>query len=476
MILLIIALIVECIALVIDLLVPPGYADWLLYILPLLIVLPSNRREYLFSVAAFASLLLILRTIIYPLEPGGLPINLSRRVAGFVALWILTFVLAGRIKSYRAVQESAILDEAVFSSITDGLVLAEPDGTIVRINPAASRIAGLKSEQEGLGKISKLYTEWMIFDRDDYLLPIEFWPFSRSLRGERFEQYICKVEKENAGGSWYGSFSGAPVLNKYGQLRLAVTTFRDVTDIILAQQRLNGLNKELEHKASDLEISNRELEAFSYSVSHDLRSPLNSILGFSDLLLQFYSSTLDEKARDFLSRITRSAKDMAQLIDDLLSLSRAGHQELNRHETDLGEIASDIIKELRHSKPERVINISIQDHINANVDPGLFKIALSNLLRNSWKFTKKQPLSRIEFGTTIIDKENVYFIRDNGAGFDMKFVGRLFQPFNRLHGDPEFKGTGIGLTIVQRIITRHGGRIWGEGKVGEGATFYFTIE
>jgi signal transduction histidine kinase len=173
------------------------------------------------------------------------------------------------------------------------------------------------------------------------------------IRGERFEQYVCKVEKENAGGSWYGSFSGAPVFNKGGQLRLAVTTFRDVTYIILAEQRLGGLNQELENKASDLETSNRELEAFSYSVSHDLRTPLNSILGFSDLLLQDYGSTLDEEARDFLSRITRSVKDMAQLIDDLLSLSRAGHQELNRHETDLGKIASDIIEELHHSKPNR---------------------------------------------------------------------------------------------------------------------------
>jgi signal transduction histidine kinase len=475
MIYLIIAILLELIAAIADFLIPPGYADWLLYILPLVIVIPSNRQGYLTIVAILGSVLLILRSIIFPLELGNPPIDISRRIAGLAALWIMTFLLSGRIRAYTRIHKSAALNEAVLTSMTDGLVLASPEGEIIQINPAAMRIAGLIIKQEGLGKISHLYTEWNLYDLDGNILPVEKWPFSLSLRGEQYEGYICKVERKSVSKIWYGSFSGAPVLYKNGQLQSALTTFRDVTDIINAERRLRSLNEELAHKAADLETANHELEAFSYSASHDLRAPLNSILGFSNILMEDYGPELDKQANEFLSRISNSARDMAQLIDDLLSLSRASHQELKKQEINLSDIAQSIITDLKRTEPDHDVSVNIQKDIMANADPGLLRIALSNLLRNAWKFTKKTSHPQISFGFSTTNAVTVYFIRDNGAGFDMQYANRLFQPFKRLHTDLDYKGTGIGLSIVHRIITRHGGKIWAEGKVGKGATFYFTL-
>jgi DNA-binding response OmpR family regulator len=225
----------------------------------------------------------------------------------------------------------------------------------------------------------------------------------------------------------------------------------------------------------ELERKNKELEAFSYSVSHDLRAPLRSIDGFSKALLDHWANALDPKSKDYLGRVRASAQRMGELIDDLLELSRVGRAELRRGHTNLSEIARTVAAELRKRDPDRQIEIEIQDGLVADADRRLMHIVFENLLGNGWKFTVKAEQPRIEVGSSRTDDGIVYFVRDNGAGFDMTYAEKLFRPFQRLHSTADYPGTGIGLATVQRIVDRHGGRVSSEGMVGRGATFYFTL-
>ena len=225
----------------------------------------------------------------------------------------------------------------------------------------------------------------------------------------------------------------------------------------------------------ELERKNRELEAFSYSVSHDLRAPLRAVDGFSKALLDDCADILDPKAKGYLERVRAAAQRMGELIDDLLELSRVGRAELRRDQTSLSEIAESVAVELRKRDPDRQVDIHIHEDLTANVDRRLMRIVLENLIGNGWKFTARAPAARIECGSERRADGTVYFVRDNGAGFDMSYVEKLFRPFQRLHSSDEFPGTGIGLATVHRIVDRHGGRVWAEGTVGGGATFYLTL-
>lgn len=244
-------------------------------------------------------------------------------------------------------------------------------------------------------------------------------------------------------------------------------------------QEAQNLNMELEKRVasrtSDLETINKEMESFSYSVSHDLRAPLRSIDGFSNLILKKYSDQLEETAKDYFMRVIHACRQMGQLIDDLLKLSQITRIEMNMEITDLSEMATGIANELQASQPERKATFIIQPGIIANIDRNLMEIALHNLFDNSWKYSRNQSVTKIEFGIETRDNKMVYYICDNGVGFDMKYLDKLFGAFQRLHGQTEFEGTGIGLATVQRIIRRHGGNIWAEAEVGHGATFYFTL-
>ncbi|MQA29592.1 MAG: response regulator [Luteitalea sp.] len=223
----------------------------------------------------------------------------------------------------------------------------------------------------------------------------------------------------------------------------------------------------------ELERKNKELEAFSYSVSHDLRAPLRSIDGFSKALLEDCAEQLNPRAQDYLRRVRAAAQRMGELIDDLLELSRVGRADLRRRHTSLSEIAHSVAGELRKSDPGRQVEIEVRDALTADADKRLMRVVLENLIGNSWKFTVNVPDARIEFGSD--PDGNEFYVRDNGAGFDMAYADKLFRPFQRLHSDAAFPGTGIGLATVHRIVDRHGGRIWAEGAVGAGATFYFTV-
>src|SRR5438105_7498104 len=238
---------------------------------------------------------------------------------------------------------------------------------------------------------------------------------------------------------------------------------------------LQERNESLRRNAAELLAANTELDAFAYSVSHDLRAPLRSIDGFSQVLLEDYGAQLDESGRDSLQRVRAASQRMATLIDDLLKLARVTRSEMRTELVDLSKIARDIATELHRSTPERQVDVTIAQGLEARGDVRLLRVALENLLRNSWKYTAKQPRPRIEFATVEGNGERVFMVRDNGAGFDMQYADKLFGVFQRLHSADEFEGTGVGLATVRRIITRHGGRIWAEGAVDRGATFYFTL-
>jgi len=225
----------------------------------------------------------------------------------------------------------------------------------------------------------------------------------------------------------------------------------------------------------ELERKNRELESFSYSVSHDLRAPLRSIDGFSQALLEDYSHILDETGQDYLRRVRTASGRMSELIDDLLQLSRVSRAEIRRQPVALSALARSIAEDLQRQHPRPTADIIVHEGMTADADPGLMKIVLENLLGNAWKFTGKVPHPRIEAGVTWSAGAETFFVRDNGAGFDMSHAGKLFRPFQRLHSEQEFTGTGIGLVTIQRIVERHGGRIWVEAAPNQGATFFFTL-
>jgi signal transduction histidine kinase len=225
----------------------------------------------------------------------------------------------------------------------------------------------------------------------------------------------------------------------------------------------------------DLEYKNRELESFSYAVSHDLRAPLRRIESYAGAVVETQCDRLDETGKLFLKRIGETSRQMSQLIDDVLHLARVTRAEVNIHEVDLSALTTAILGRFREVEPERQVDCVVRPGIIVSGDGRLLRIALENLLSNAWKFTARRERARIEFGTRVEEGETVYFVRDDGAGFDMEYVSRLFGPFQRLHLTTEFPGTGIGLATVQRIVHRHGGRVWAEGAVDRGATFSFTL-
>jgi len=264
------------------------------------------------------------------------------------------------------------------------------------------------------------------------------------------------------------STTKVPLTDQTGEIIGTFGISRDITDRKRSEVALQKAKLELE-------AANKELEAFSYSVSHDLRSPLRSIDGFSQALLEDYGELLPPEGRNFLERVRSSAQRMAELIDDLLNLSKVTRASMKSVSVDLSQLAQGIVAELQRTQPERRVNFNIAPNLKARGDPNLIQVVLENLLNNAWKFTAKREQAEIEFGSKLENDETVYFVRDNGAGFEMAYAGKLFGAFQRLHAMTEFSGTGIGLATVQRVIHRHGGRIWAEGAVDQGATFFFTL-
>jgi len=254
---------------------------------------------------------------------------------------------------------------------------------------------------------------------------------------------------------------------------------REVEQRKRAQEEIRALNEDLERRVAlrteQLEAANRELSSFAYSVSHDLRAPLRAIDGFSRILLEDYGRQLDPEGRDHLQRVSQAACRMGELIDDLLSLSRMTRAELRHDRVNLSDCAEAILEELRARDPHREVSCSVEADIVVDGDATLLRAVMENLIGNAWKFTVRSPRGRLEFGRLAHSDAPVFYVRDNGVGFDMRYADKLFGPFQRLHAASEFEGHGIGLATVQRILHRHGGRIWAEAEVGRGATFFFTL-
>lgn len=405
-----------------------------------------------------------------------------------------------------ALRESESKFRQIFETTRIGISLHNAKGQFLSGNPAILNLLGYTQEEYTCLTIKDIsYPE----DIQRELLPFqELWEGKReSYTTEKrnlhkngqiiWGQLTCTIVKDKEGNPQYsiGMFENIDgrkqaeekILADQAELqRLLISTEQSrrallsmVEDQKTAEEKIRQLNAELELRVRDrtaqLESANRELEAFSYSVSHDLRAPLRALDGFSSILLSDYAKVLDVQGQHYLERIQEASRRMGQLINDLLSLSRVTRTEFTRQQVNLSQVAEEVLNELKTQEPEREVNIKITKNLIVQGDIQLLKIALGNLMSNAYKFTNLQKKAKITFGKIEQSGEQVYFVRDNGAGFDMAYASKLFTPFQRLHGIKEFPGTGIGLVIVQRIINRHGGRIWPEAKLNEGATFYFTL-
>jgi PAS domain S-box-containing protein len=412
----------------------------------------------------------------------------SRSLAGLSGLAILTLLTGAtiaferdtrkRVRVEEALRDSELQFRQVFEESPSGILLIEEDWRVRGANPAFCRLVG-RTEEE-LRQLTLPSTA-----AHDGLLNSMFKTGSIPAGGQtrlRAEQeYVTK-----SGGKAWVNVHATRLCNSRGGVVCNIALFEDITARKKADQEILALNESLELRVASrtaetvesnqkLASANKELEAFAYSVSHDLRAPLRSLDSFSQIILDEYSEKLDEEGVKYLWRIRGGAQRMGQLIEDLLNLSRVSRGLLERGAVDLSSMASTIVNELRDQEPQRVVNVEIAPDIQANCDARLMRVVLNNLIGNAWKFTGKREKACLEFGYKREESGAVYSVRDNGAGFDMAYVSQLFAPFQRLHQATEFAGTRIGLATVQRIVHRHGGRIWAESSVDRGATFYFTL-
>ncbi len=379
-------------------------------------------------------------------------------------------------RSFEALRESEHLVRLLMDSTAEAIYGVDTDGRCTFANPACLRMLGYADIYDLLGQNMH---ELVHHTRPD---------------GSHYAERDCHIYRAFRLGHgthrddevlWRRDGSSFPVeywshpIEKDGETLGAVVTFLDISQRKQAEQELEKYREHLEElvqeRTTELARINRELEAFSYSVSHDLRAPLRSIDGFSFALLEDYGEQLDEQGRQYLQRVRKSSQRMAELIDDLLLLSRVTRSDFVRQRLSLSELAQQAVERLQLNDPQRELEVVIETGIEAEGDRRLLAILFDNLIGNAWKYTGRTARPRIRFGTRPGEGAPVYFVEDNGAGFDMRYADKLFSAFQRLHGD-EFEGSGIGLATARRIVERHGGRIWAMGEPGRGATFLFTLE
>jgi PAS domain S-box-containing protein len=407
---------------------------------------------------------------ILPIDYASSPIEIDGEVVGAVVAFN---DITERKQAEEALRDAHALLEKIFSSLDEALFLVEASTrTIITCNPAVARVFGY-SPHEVLGRNTAF-----LYPSDE-----RYAAFGDELKDALDAHGVHHAElqmRRKDGSLFIAEATVSAIVNEAGQRDRVVSVWRDITERKQAEEAIKNLNAELEQRViertAQLEATNHELETFSYSVSHDLRAPLRSLDGFSQALLEDYAERLDAEGQDYLQRIRGATKRMAELIDALLALSRVTRAELQRDAVNLSSMARAIAAELQRQEPGRPVEWIIADGLVAKGDARLLRVVLENLLGNAWKFTAKTSVPRIEFGRLSQDDgTEAFFVSDNGAGFDMAYADKLFGAFQRLHRAGEFQGTGIGLATVQRIILRHGGRVWARGSVDEGATFYFAL-
>jgi len=376
-----------------------------------------------------------------------------------------------RRRAEQALAKSKAEFEAMFNSIPDAVLFVDTQRRIVMSNPAVLPMFGYRPE-ELIGKP----TEMLYVNKADYLDQGQ----RRYRTGPGSETNAYEIQYKRKDGSVFWSESlGTQVKNSEGEVIGFIGLFRDITARKKTEEELLKYREHLEELVTErtiaLENSYQELESYSYSIAHDLRSPLRSISGFSQILLEDSNDKLEPAAQEHLQRIIRSAGHMAQLIDDILELSRVSRSGMHITEVNLSDICQEISKTLHESSPQRQVEWKISPDVKVRADYHLMYLVVSNLLANAWKFTQRKSPAVIEFGAREQHGEQIYYVRDNGVGFDMKYSDKIFGLFQRLHHSDDYEGTGVGLATVQRIITRHNGWIKVEGVMGEGATVYFSI-
>ena len=365
----------------------------------------------------------------------------------------------------RATQERF---RAVAETANDAIISANSSGDITYFNPSAERMFGYTADAIQNQPLSQLMPE-----RFHAAHHHGFERFINTRQSRLMGSSVELIGKKTDGSEFPLELSLSSW--QIGGTLYVTGILRDITERKSGEQEILALNARLARRATELETVNREIEAFSYSVSHDLRAPLRAINGFCNALSEDYASQLDAQGQHYLNRVRSASHRMGELIDDLLQLSRLTRDKFKFEPVNLSSLAQTVEAELRQTEPGRHVEFSIMPDMEGWGDAHMLRIVLDNLLGNAWKFTTKNPMAYLQFSSQQRDGETVYCVRDNGVGFDMAYADKLFGVFQRLHGVNEFPGTGVGLATVQRIIHRHGGRIWAEAEIDHGAAFYFTL-
>ena len=403
--------------------------------------------------------------------------GLSIIAAGLIALvaftlWRLSHTARHLRQAVNSLEESEVRFRQLAETIREVFWLTDAKThQVIYASPAFEQLWGKPLRQ--------LYAdamEWVKSIHPDDRARVSESFEKQAFQGMWLEEY--RVVRPDGSKRWIRD-RGFPVHDASGNVIRVAGIAEDVTEQRVAQAELQRHREHLEdlveERTSALQALNRELEAFSYSVSHDLRAPLRAIDGFSQALLEDYGERLDETALDYLKRVRAAAQRMGELIDDLLQLSRVTRAEMKSGPVDISALAQEVVATVRGHEPGRAVEVTVAPGLRAQGDAPLLRIALENLLGNAWKFTSRKDKAKIDVGYTSIDGSSAFFVRDNGAGFDMQYAGKLFGAFQRLHPREQFEGTGVGLATVQRIINRHGGQVWAQAAPDKGATFFFTL-